>query len=77
MEVQEISADCEIIVARCDTTQFTSTHQQEALLSQLNALADQSGKKVIFLDSCIQIEQLSDEELRKAGLVRADFGGAL
>lgn len=34
-----------------------------------------SGSKVLILDSRMKLEQLTDADLRKLGLIRADFGG--
>lgn len=73
MNITQVSKDCEFLAVHVDTTSFASSRQHREFIEQINSLAESTGKKVIVLDNGIKLEQLADDDLRAAGLVRADF----
>lgn len=77
MDITQVDKDCEFLAIHANTASFTSSRQHREFIEQMNTLAESTGKKVLVLENGIKLEQLTDEDLRAVGLVRADFGQAM
>lgn len=75
MDITQVNKDCEFLAVHVDTTMFASSRQHRDFMKQIKSLAESTRKKVVVLDNGIKLEQLTDDDLRAAGLVRADFSG--
>lgn len=69
-DVEQIKPETKYLIAKYNSRSFASSQQHESFHQELRAVAKQTGLSIIALDKTVNIEQLSDEDLAKLGLMR-------